>query len=125
MQPFWQRLAADHLEPRPPTMQNPCIAKRMEAPPMPIVFRFDSMDSHERSTLVIDTPEQAARHVTDVLNERRNEGPDLWTLDEDGSEVPTLRGLTEQLRGWGEVKLYDQGSVAGHMVTIEQAFVPA
>lgn len=92
---------------------------------MPIVFRFDSMDSRECATLVIDTPEAAAKHVTKVLNEGRRRGRDLWTLDEDGTEVPKLRDLTEQLRGWGEVKLYDQSSCIDHVVTIERAFVPA
>lgn len=92
---------------------------------MPIVFRFESMDSRERATLVIDTPEEAARHVTKVLNEGKRRGRDLWTLDEDGQEVPTLRDLTETLRGWGEVKLYDQSSTIDHVVTIEQAYVAA
>ena len=92
---------------------------------MPIVFRFESMDSRERATLVIDTPEEAARHVTKVLNEGKRRGRDLWTLDEDGQEVPTLRDLTETLRGWGELKLYDQSSKIDHVVTIEQAYVAA
>jgi hypothetical protein len=92
---------------------------------MPIVFRFNSMDSRERATLVIDTPEAAAKHVTKVLNEGRRSGPGLWTFDEDGKEVPTLRDMIARLRDWEDVKLYDQTSTCGHVVTVEQALVPA
>ncbi len=92
---------------------------------MPIVFRFHSMDAGERATLVIETPEAAAKHVTKVLNEGRTRGTDLWTLDEDGTEVPKLRDLIDRLRDWEEVKLFDQTSTCGHVVTVEQAFVPA
>ena len=92
---------------------------------MPIVFRFNSMDSRERATLVIDTPEQAAEHVTNVLNNGRRQGPDLWTLDEDGEDVPTLHDLTSRLREWDNVKLYDQSSTIDYVVTIEQAWTPA
>jgi hypothetical protein len=91
---------------------------------MPIVFRFNSMDSRERATLVIDTPEAAAKHVTKVLNEGRRRGLGLWTFDEDGKEVPTLRDMIARLRDWEDVKLYDQTSTCGHVVTVEQAFVP-
>ena len=93
---------------------------------MPIVFRFDSMDSRERATLVIDTPEAAARHVTEVLNEGHHYGPHLWTLDEEGTEVPTFKGLMATLRDRDEVKLYDQSAWNNaDTVTIEHAFAPA
>jgi hypothetical protein len=92
---------------------------------MPIVFRFDSMDSCERATLVIDTPEAAARHITEGLNEGRRRGAGLWTLDEDGEQFPEFDDLIERLIGWGEVRLYDQDSTCGHMLTAEQACVLA
>lgn len=89
---------------------------------MPIVFRFDSMDARERATLVIDTPEAAAKHVTKVLNQGRRSGPGLWTFDEDGKQVPKLRDLVDRLRGDYRVKLHDQSSNCGHSATVEQAF---
>jgi hypothetical protein len=90
---------------------------------MPIVFRFDSMDSRERATFITETPEQAAQHVSKVLNQGRRRGPDLWTHDEDGTDIPRISDMIATLRAGCDIKLYDQSSMADHVVTIEPAFV--
>ena len=93
---------------------------------MTIVFRFDSLAPHQRATLAIATPELAAGYVTKALNGGRRRGNDLWTLDEEGKEVPTVKGLLASLRDRDEIKLYDQGAWnSDDNVTIEQAYAPA
>jgi len=90
---------------------------------MSIVFRFDSMDSRRRCTFVTATPELAAVHVAKVLNDGRRFGSDLWTLDPEGSEIPTIKDMVACLRNRSEVKLYDQGAWnTDDCVTIETAF---
>ena len=47
-------------------------------------------------------------------------------LDEEGKEVPTVKGLLASLRDRDEIKLYDQGAWnSDDNVTIEQAYAPA
>lgn len=91
---------------------------------MTVILNFQSLDDRHRARLVLDSPEAAARHVVEVLNDGRSEGDDLWTFDEDGLEVPTASAVIERLRGGG-VRLYDQGnSLSGDGVVIEHAHRP-
>lgn len=77
---------------------------------MPAVFRFTSKDSRQRATMRRPTPGEAAAHVTDVLNGGPRDRDDLWTLDDDGGDLPTAADIAEALRRRETVRLFDQGS---------------
>jgi hypothetical protein len=80
---------------------------------MPVVFRFDSLDSRCRGMLVVPTVEAAIAHLRDNFRL-----PD-FSMDEEGREQVSFKKIKALLRSYDAVRLYDkQGSLSDDTVEI-------
>jgi hypothetical protein len=80
---------------------------------MPVVFRFDSLDSRSRGLFVVPSVEAAIAHLRDNFRL-----PD-YSMDKECREQVSFKKIKALLRRYDTVRLYDkQGSLSDEAVEI-------